>query len=287
MTLEPEVLLTWGAQLARAEQVLAASGLSAPRDEAIALLASLLGAPAALLLARPSSPMSQPDVATYASWVTRRAAGEATPHITGRLMFMGLELVMGKDSPLVVPGAQRLVELVLECSRAHAPGELTAAEIGAGCGAIALALASFEPRFTCIYAVDPSPTALRAASDNGAHYLLNLVISWREGDGLDAVPEPVDFIICGQRGQRVSHEDVAGAGSSPGLVDGPSLPPRFARLVMQAPAKLRPGGALLGALESGLEPAAMAALTRALPAAQIWAASSSGDVVIAVAQVPP
>jgi SAM-dependent methyltransferase len=179
---------------------------------------------------------------------------------------MGLELRVEGSSPLVSPAAQRLVEVTLECARVRAPGELAAAEIGAGCGAVALALAAFEPRFTRIFAVDPSPEALRVAAANGVRYQLNLVVDWRVGDGLGAVPEPVDVIVC----------------------DAAALAPsqHAARLFAEAPAKLRPGGALLCALAGGVEEQALASLALALPDARVWAAPASGGAFVAVAQVP-
>src|SRR5215813_11912148 len=187
---------TWGTQLARAEQTLAAAGSPAPRQEAAELLSYLLGVPLSELLAWPNSPLRQSNVATYAAWVARRVAGEALARITGHLDFMGLDIAIGRDGPLPPPGAQRLVETALQWARRRAPGELSAAEVGTGCGAISLALAALEPRFTRIYAVETSPPALEAARANGARYFLNLVISWLEGEGPDSVPEPVDLTVC-------------------------------------------------------------------------------------------
>jgi precorrin-6B methylase 2 len=266
MSIESDVPPTVGAQLAYAERVLATAGSRTSRDEARALLGSLLRAPVALLLAQAGRLLSQAEVETYARWVARRATGEALPHITGHLGFMGLDLTVGRDTPLVSPGAQRLVEVALERARHHLPGEFAAAEIGTGCGAIALALAAFEPRFTRIYAVDAAASTLRIAEDNGARYLLNLVITWLEGEGPDAVPEPVDLIVCGQCGNATSLQ--------------------FARLLEQAPTKLRPGGAFACGLDSVQEAMAAASLERAFRGAQIWVEPPSDGVVIVIAQVP-
>ncbi len=265
MTFEPDVPLTWGAQLAHAERVLIAAGTPAPRDEAFELLGFLLGAPAALLLAQPASPISRAEAETFGGWVSRRAAGEAIPHITGRLEFMGLELSVERDSPLPAPGARRLVELALEWTRRRPPGELLVAEIGAGCGAISLALASFEPRLTRVYAVEPSATALETAAENGARYLLNLMLIWLAGDGPASVPEPVDVLVCGQ--------------FEPSTVSA-------TRLLEQAPAKLRQGGALLCGLAGGREVVAAEALTRAFPHASVWVDSLAGELPVAIAQLP-
>ncbi len=264
MPIEPDIPLTLGAQLAHAETLLASAGSLAPHEEATALLSALLNTPPALLRAQPGRRMSRENAEMFAGWVARRAAGEALPHITGRLPFMGLELVVGRSDPLPAPSAWRLLEAALQVARHHASGDLLAADIGTGCGATALALAAFEPRFTRVYAVESSVTALETAAANGARYLLNLLISWLEGEGLDSVPEPVDVVVCGQL--------------------EPSTP-SAARLLEQAPAKLRSGGALVCALDRQSVSEFSALLARALPTAQVWADPHPAGAVL-VAQLP-
>jgi release factor glutamine methyltransferase len=258
MASESDAPPTWGAQLTRAARILAAAGSPAPREEAAEMLSHLLGVPLSELLAWPASSMRQSDVATYAAWVARRAAGEALARITGHLEFMGLDIVVGQDGLLAPSGAQRLVETALQWARRRAPGELSAAEVSAGCGAVALALAALEPRFTRIYAVESSPPALEAARANGARYLLNLVISWLEGEGLDTVPEPVDLIVCSQ----------------PGWTD-----------LERAPAKLRPGGALICAVDAAQRPRVDELLVRGLSMAPAWVEGQGDEPALVVAQL--
>ncbi len=264
MPTELDNTLTSGAQLAYAESLLAAVGSLAPREEATTLLSALLDTPPALLRAQPGRRVSPETAETFARWVARRAAGEALPHITGRLPFMGLELVVGRNDPLPAPSAWRLLDAALQVARYHAPGDLLAADIGTGCGALALALAAFEPRFTRVYAVESSVTVLETAAANGARYLLNLLINWRAGEGLESVPEPVDVVVCGQL--------------------EPSTP-SAARLLELAPTKLRPGGALVCALDHQPVSDFSALLGRVLPTAQVWADPHPGGVVL-VAQLP-
>ncbi|HEV8190725.1 MAG TPA: methyltransferase domain-containing protein [Ktedonobacterales bacterium] len=254
---ESDIPPTWGTQLARAERILGESGSLAPRQDAIELLSYALGVPAPVLRARPASSMTLAGARMYDGLVARRATGEALPHITGHLEFMGLDITVEQWSPLAPPGAQRLVATALQWARRRAPGELAVAEIGTGCGAIALALAALEPRFTCIYAAEPSPQALEAARANGARYLLNLVISWLQGEDLDVVPEPVDLIVCG-------HPDWAD--------------------LKQAAAKLRPGGALICVVDDAERP-----VTDDLPAhgfsLPVWVEDQDDEPAIAVAQL--
>ena len=85
----------------------------------------------------------------------------------------------------------------MQWARHRAPGDLVAAEMGTGCGAIALALAALEPRFTRIYAVDVSPSVLEAARANGARYLLESRHRLAGRRRTRRIPEPVDLIVCG------------------------------------------------------------------------------------------
>ena len=253
-----------GPQLVRAERVLTTAGLSAPQDEARSLLGALLDTSTALLVAQPDRGMSELEVETYAGWIARRVAGEALAHITGHLAFMGLDITMDQQSPLPPPDAQQVVETALDWARRSGLRELLAAEIGAGCGAISLALAAFEPRFTRIYAIDASAEALRIASDNGARYLLNLVIHWVEGDELDVIREPVDLIISARREM--------------------ALTPRFTQLLKQAPAKVRPGGALICSVDAASQAEVIAHLRGALPGAEVYVNPRLNGTIVAVAQ---
>jgi precorrin-6B methylase 2 len=269
---EADTSLTWGAQLAYGERILAEAGSPEPRREAAELLSRLVGMPAPLLDERPATLMSAVDARRYASWVARRAGGVPIPYITGHLEFMGLDITVRWDSPLVPTGAQLLVETALQWARSRTPDGLIAAEVGAGCGAITLALAALEPRWSRIYAVDAASEALAMARENGARYLLNLVITWIEGGGLDALPEPVDLIVCGRtgNGQRVEQTP---------LFNAPAL--------AQLSALLKPGGALMCALSDGKRLAAIALLAQALPTAHLWTTPVSNGAFIVVAQLPP
>src|SRR6185437_1990909 len=264
---ESDTALTWGAQLARAEGILAESGSPSPRQEAVELLGHLLGLPVSEIHSRPQSTMRPADARRYHAWVTRRASGVPMPYVTGHLEFMGLDITIGWDSPLPFPGASRLVEAALEWARSRAPDQLIAAELRTGCGAIALALAALEPRFIRIYAVDASPQILAVAAANGARYLLNLVIHWVEGETLDALLEPVDLIVCGQF--------------------DPALPPFRGQLLARLPTKLRPGGALMCVLEASRAEVQLESFGRHVPeAAHVWTTPPFDGALVAVAQLP-
>lgn len=282
---------TWGAQLAYATHLLTEAGSPAPEQESAELLSHLLGVPVALLRAQPGTAMRQNNVQTYAAWVGRRAAGLPIPYITGHLEFMGLDITVGWDSPLPPPGATQVVDAALQWARSRASGDLSVAEMGTGCGAIALALAALEPRFTRIYALDASPETLAKARVNGERYLLNLVINWLDGRDLDAVPEPVDLIICGQPclpsppGSGADWAEASDALKDARLREVVGhMPLRSARMLAQAPEKLRPGGALI-CMVAEAERASVTTLLQGWPTAPAWVDAQSDGIAIAVAQL--
>jgi len=273
MSNRPETSSQVRHQLNAAERLLAEGGAPFARRDAVELLCALLGEIPAELLGRPERRLTTAAVRAYGQWIARRRAGEAIPSITGHLPFMDLDLLVTHDTPLPPPCAARMVEIALACARradahtvAHTDAHsLLAAELGTGSGAIALALAALEPRFTRIYAVESSSTALQTATANGGRYLLNLVITWRDGSGVDAIPEPVALLlraVCGRVGS-----------------------PEFAELTQQAPRVLRPGGALICGLDSREEMAATQILKGVFPTADVCA-DAHADGVIVVVQTP-
>lgn len=270
MTIEPGPSSPVVEQLNHAERALSEGGSpTTARQDAVELLSMLLGETPAMLLAHPDRQLTPAAVRTYGQWIADRRAGSAIPHITGRLAFLGLDLLVTRDTPLPPPCATRLVEVSLALLRLSKAHELLAAELGTGSGAVALALAALEPRLARIYAVDSSPETLRTASANGERYLMNLVITWLEGTGMGAIPEPVDLIVW----------------AAPGSSDESLAIVELAELAQQAPAALRPGGALICGLDAGEGVGATDVLRSAFPAAEVWV-DAQPDGVVVVAQAP-
>jgi len=296
--------LSWGAQLTWAEQTLAGAGSPSPQREALVLLMHLVNAPSTLLLAQPERMLAPAEVTRYAGWIIRRAQGEPVPYITGHQFFMGLDLQVDRRSSLVRPSTARLIEVALEYLRCRSltERELLVADVGTGCGAIALALGLFEPRIAHIYAVDSSEDALEVARANGQRYLLNLFVSWLTGDALEPIPEPVDLIVANRSNWRSGIDQAASAdlpdtlryephpadrsadGEADAADDGLA---RLSTLIAQAPAKLRPRGTLICAHDDAQRPAVAHLLAEALPSAQVWfGPTHAGGDHFAVAQLP-
>ena len=188
---------TWGEALEWGTDALTRAGSPSPRLDALSLLMRALKIPYAVIVNTPDHPLSPAGAQIYLDWIRRRSAGEPVAYITGHKAFMGLDLVVDQRVFLVRPSTQVLVQTALEIARLrpeHDP--LRAADIGTGCGSIALALACLEPRFARIYAVDASPNALCVARGNGERYGLGERVIWLQGDLLAPLPEPVDLIVA-------------------------------------------------------------------------------------------
>jgi release factor glutamine methyltransferase len=125
--------------------------------------------------------------------VQRRLNQEPVAYITGHREFYGFDFYV--DSNVLIPRSESelLVEKTLEFAHKHPLS--TIAEIGTGCGAIAISLA-LNLSQTRIYATDISASALKVALSNCEKYGVVDRVVLLEGDMLDPLPEPVDLIVA-------------------------------------------------------------------------------------------
>jgi release factor glutamine methyltransferase len=286
--------------------MLAGAGSPSPERDALMLLMHLVNAPRTLLLAHPERTLVPAEVTRYTSWVNRRAQGEPLPYITGRQTFMGLDLQVDRRTSLVRPSTTCVIEMALEYlrSRPSEEYELLVADVGTGCGAVALALGLFEPRIAHIYAVDSTADVLAVARANGERYLLNLYVTWLMGDGLTPIPEPVDLLVANRpnvrgesdRAAAVVRQDTAryepypangSAGDAGDADQGEAEMAHLSTVITQAPAKLRPGGTLICALDDAQRVVVAGLLADVFAEAHVWFSSpQAGSDGLAVVQLP-
>ncbi len=149
-----------------------------PRLDAEVLLAHASGVTRTALLAFPERALDAAAARAYQALIERRAGGEPVAYLTGTREFWSLELHVTPATLIPRPETELLVEHAL----AHIPpdADWTVADLGTGCGAIALALAHERPRLR-VLATDRSAEALAVARDNAVRLGLANV-EFRPGD---------------------------------------------------------------------------------------------------------
>lgn len=163
-----------------------------PELEAELLLAHVLEMPRSKLRLWPNQALTPAQLARTNDLVTRRASGEPSAYLTGIRGFWSLELQVTPDVLIPRPETELLIELALQKIPADAVWRI--ADLGAGSGAIALALAQERPRCQII-ATDISPAALHVARANAARLNIRNV-EFRLGNWFDALQgERFDMIV--------------------------------------------------------------------------------------------
>ena len=166
---------TAGGVLDEARRVLAGvdvAPLDSPGLDAAVLLAHALGLPRTALLARPEMPVGPAERKRFGELVERRAGGEPLAWITGRREFWSLDLEVDRSTLVPRPETERLVEAVLAAMGERAArepgaggGPARVADLGTGCGAVAIAVAREAERAEVV-ATDIDPDALAVARRN-------------------------------------------------------------------------------------------------------------------------
>ena len=199
----------------------------------------------------------------------RRLRGEPTAYITGHREFFGLGFYVDHRVLIPRPESELLVETVINLVKTRPIA--TIAEIGTGCGAIAISLALSLPE-TRIYATDISTQALEVARLNCEQHGVANDVCLLQGDMLVPLSEPVDLIVANL--PYVKESDLAGMNSanfepSLALNGGADGLEKIYRLCQGISGKLRSPGYLLLEIGQGQGEAIAAVLRNLFPLAQI------------------
>lgn len=240
--------------------------------EAEILLRHALSCSRSQLLSRWGEALPGPGGHLFQELIARRLRREPTAYIVGQQPFYGLELYV--DARVLIPRPE--TELIVERAIALAGGRhISIADVGTGCGAIAIALAHHLPLAT-IYALDASAPALAVARTNlrrhGQEGRVHLLI----GDMLQPLPAPVELVVAnlpyvsdGEMAQlppevRLYEPEMALRGGADGLDP-------LRRFLAQLPGKLQPGGAFLLEVGQGQGQRAIELIGARLPGAKVSA----------------
>lgn len=225
-------------------------GDSSARDLEI-LLGHCLDKPRTWLYTWPEVDVDGAAASEFLALLERRRQGEPVAYLTGQRDFWSLQLAVDDSTLIPRPDTETLVEWVLELQLSPGAAVL---DLGAGTGAIALAIASERPHWqvTGLDAnADAVALALRNAASNGLQRVSFLQSDWFTAvagtrfELLVSNPPYVDevdpHLACGDVRFEPRSALVAGAG---GMAD-------IEHIIARAPEHLHPGGWLL--LEHGYE----------------------------------
>jgi release factor glutamine methyltransferase len=218
--------------------------------EAEVLLRDTLKIDRVQLYADPEHLMTPRQEAVFWEKMERRISGEPSAYIVGHREFYGLDFAVGSNVLIPRPETELLVDRVIEIVH-DLPSPLIA-DVGTGCGAIAVSIAINVPT-AHIYAIDISSVALEVAKENCLKHNVASAVTLIHGELVKALPEPVDVMVANLPYVKTSDvETVNTNGFEPKLAldggkDGLGI---IRKLCEQAGDMLKPGGTLL--LEIGM-----------------------------------
>jgi release factor glutamine methyltransferase len=238
--------MTVGEALQAARLRLRDAGIDDAELEAEVLLRHALEIDRVHLYARLREPVDEERHAAFERLVERRLAHEPAAYIVGQREFYRVDLEVTPDALIPRPETELLVD---EALRATPEGPCTIADVGTGCGAIAVALATRLPGAT-IYAIDDSEQALALASRNVERLGLASRLRLLHGDLLDPLPEAVDLVVANLPYVKTSDweelpPEIRDHEPRRALDGGPDGTTALERLLWSAPPHLRAGGMVL------------------------------------------
>ena len=190
----------------------ATAGVPEPEVSARRIAAEASGTSAAEVALAPQTPMTVRMVAHADAMAARRMAGEPLQYVLGSWGFRKLDLAVDSRALIPRPETEVVAGIAVDwlngTARHRHPAGLNAADLGTGCGAIALSIAHEAPHAR-VFATDRSADALALAAANLAGLGSAATrVSLHQGNWFEALSELQD-----------PHADVRAAGPLRGRLD--------------------------------------------------------------------
>jgi release factor glutamine methyltransferase len=255
--------------LADARDILADSNIEDASLEGEILLRHVMGVNRSQLYSDLDFVLSSEHEKTLNLLLERRCQGEPSAYITGHREFYGLDFRVDRNVLIPRPESELLVELAIRLVRRQ--GVSSVADIGTGCGAIAISLAMNLPQVT-IYATDISPPALEVARSNCRRHGVADRVVLLQGNLLEPLTGTVDMIVANLpyiREADLPRSGPLGFEPALALMGGKDGLDKIKSLCRQAGEKLNKGGCLLMEIGEGQAKAVFAILREVYPTATI------------------
>lgn len=169
-------------------------GIANPLLDAEVLLCALLKKGRTILYSHPGKHITEKEYEEYQQWIERRKHGEPVAYIVGKREFWSLPFEVSRHVLIPRPETEILVEEVLKICEGGGIKTPRILEIGTGCGAISVSLAS-ELKGAHIVATDISWEAIKVAKKNAHNNGVENQISFLIGDLFQPVSGKFDIIV--------------------------------------------------------------------------------------------
>jgi release factor glutamine methyltransferase len=165
--------------------------------EAELLLGRVLRMSKTQLYTEPERVLTSTETEHLWQLVQRRLDHEPAAYILGHCEFYGIDFYIDPHTFIPRPETELLVEKAVELAHhiSHQGRRITMADVGTGCGAIAISLALALPQAK-IYATDISASALQVAEINCRRHGVDSQVELLQGNLLEPLPQPLDMILA-------------------------------------------------------------------------------------------
>ncbi|MCY3568971.1 MAG: peptide chain release factor N(5)-glutamine methyltransferase [Chloroflexi bacterium] len=249
------------------------AGIDDARFEAEVLLRHATGLTRAQLYASLTDEVDPAAQDRFQTALAERTTRKPLAYITGTREFYRLEFRVTPDVLIPRPESELLVDAALDHMRQARIRSALVADVGAGSGAVGIALARHR-RGVNLICSDVSRDALRVARDNAQRLLRRPNASFVQGDLLTPLPGPFHCVVANlpyipeERLQELEPE-VAEHEPRVALTPGTRGTELILRLITQLPSRLHPNGIAVLEVDPGQESAIADAAQQMLPNADI------------------
>lgn len=260
---------------------LEAAGIDDARFEAEVLLRHATSLSRAQLYASLADPIDAATLNNFQQAVNERGGRTPLAYITGTREFYRLEFRVTPDVLIPRPETELLVDTALDHLRRARIRRAQVADVGAGSGAIGIALAKHRRGIELVCA-DVSRDALLVARDNAQRLLRRPKVSFIQGDLLTPLPGPFHCVVANlpyipeERIPQLQPE-VAEHEPRVALTPGTAGTELLLRLITQLPSRLHSNGLAVLEIDPGQEEVVASAAKQLLPDAEVSILADVGE----------
>lgn len=257
------------------------AGIDDARFEAEVLLRHATSLSRAQLYASLADPIDPATLDRFQQAINERSGRTPLAYITGTREFYRLEFRVTPDVLIPRPETELLVDTALDHLRRARIRTAQVADVGAGSGAIGIALAKHRRGVELICA-DVSRDALLVARNNAQRLLRRPKVSFVQGDLLTPLPGPFHCVVANlpyvpeERLPQLQPE-VAEHEPRIALTPGTAGTELLLRLITQLPSRLHSNGLAVLEIDPGQEEVVASAAKQLLPDAEVSILADVGE----------